>query len=89
MPFFVYIIQNPKGRSYIGQTSDLQQRLERHNSGKVFWTKSKRPWKLVFTQQFETRSEAVAEERRLKALKSSKAIELHIARAAESRRDGA
>ena len=69
MPFFVYILRNSEGRFYIGQTSDLTLRLQRHNEGKVFWTKSHSPWEIVFSTQFDTRSEAVKEERRLKGFR--------------------
>ena len=36
--FWVYILQNPKGRFYIGQTDDLQARLFSHNrADKTCW----------------------------------------------------
>jgi len=79
MAFFVYILRNPAGRYYIGQTSDLSIRLQRHNEGKVFWTKNRGPWEIVYSQSFQTRSEAIAGEKRLKALKSKAAIEKLIA----------
>jgi putative endonuclease len=79
MSFYVYILRNLEGRHYIGQTSDLTLRLQRHNDGKVFWTKSRGPWKVVYSQAFQTRSEAITEEKRLKALKSSFELEKIIA----------
>ena len=85
MPYFAYILQNEKGRFYIGQTDNLEARLARHNEGKVFWTKSRGPWKLVFSKKFNTRSEAIAEELRLKRLKNKKALEAYIAQSVESR----
>ncbi len=75
MAFFVYILRNFTGRYYIGQTSDLSLRLQRHNEGKVFWTKNRGPWEIVYNQSFQTRSEAMAEEKHLKALKSKAAID--------------
>jgi putative endonuclease len=75
MAFFVYILRNSSGRYYIGQTSDLSQRHQRHNEGKVFWTKNRGPWEIVYSQSFQTRTEAMAEEKRLKSLKSKTAIE--------------
>ncbi len=80
MPFFVYILRSPEGRYYIGQTSDLQLRMQRHNAGKVFWTKRHGPWELVHSKQFKTRSEAMAQERQLKGLKSKLAIKEYIAK---------
>jgi putative endonuclease len=84
MSFFVYILQNYEGRFYIGHTNDLIARLRRHNEGAVFWTKSRGPWKPVYSREFKTRSEAMMEELRLKRLKSKKAIETFIAQSVES-----
>ncbi|MBI2830309.1 MAG: GIY-YIG nuclease family protein [Chloroflexi bacterium] len=47
MSFFVYILRNEGGKFYIGQTSDVVQRLERHNRGEAFWTSSRGPWEVV------------------------------------------
>jgi len=85
MQFFVYILLNPDDRFYIGQTSDLQLRLQRHNEGKVVSTKGRRPWKLVYSEQFDTRSEAMSREKQLKRLKSKKALQTLIAQWVESR----
>jgi len=68
MPFFVYIIQSQKDNSfYIGQTNNIQDRLSRHNQGRSQYTKPKRPWKLLYSEEFETRSEAVKREVEFKA----------------------
>ena len=77
--FFVYILQYPLGRLYIGQTSDLQLRLRRHNEGKVFSTKDGGPWQLIYSESFATRSAAMTQERRLKAVKNKKALMDHLA----------
>lgn len=31
MAFFVYVLANPQGKSYVGQTADLERRLAQHN----------------------------------------------------------
>ncbi|MBN1986740.1 MAG: GIY-YIG nuclease family protein [Prolixibacteraceae bacterium] len=62
--FTVYIIQSEKDDSfYIGFTSNIEQRLSYHNSGKSRYTSRKMPWRLVYTEEFSTRSEAVKRER--------------------------
>ncbi|MCX6740399.1 MAG: GIY-YIG nuclease family protein [Candidatus Parcubacteria bacterium] len=44
----VYIIQSQKDFStYIGVTSDLEDRLKRHNHGEVYTTKTRIPWKII------------------------------------------
>ncbi len=39
--FFVYIIQSSSGKCYIGQTNNLADRLNRHNSNRSNYTKNK------------------------------------------------
>jgi len=35
MPYWVYILEDEiSGRYYIGQTADLDERIERHNAGR-------------------------------------------------------
>ena len=67
MKFIVYIIQSENdGSFYIGFTSDIEQRLSYHNSGKSRYTSRKMPWHLVYTETYSTRSEAMRRERFLK-----------------------
>ncbi|MDD3774122.1 MAG: GIY-YIG nuclease family protein [Patescibacteria group bacterium] len=50
----LYILQSLKNNTYyIGSTSDLINRFKQHNSGSVKATKHKKPYKLVFKQEFE------------------------------------
>ena len=64
----VYIIQSEKDRSfYIGYSGDLNKRLSDHNLGKSRYTRSKRPWKLVYSEEYETKSEAIVREKFLKS----------------------
>ena len=67
--FFVYILfSEPPNRYYIGQTNDLWDRLDRHNSGYEKATGPYAPWELVCYIEKATRSEAVILERKLKNL---------------------
>ncbi|MGB9702859.1 MAG: GIY-YIG nuclease family protein, partial [Candidatus Kapaibacteriota bacterium] len=69
--FYVYILYSPShNRFYIGQTNNLNNRLFRHNSGQVLSTKHYRPWILIFSKQFDSRADALIEEKRLKAFKN-------------------
>ncbi len=75
--FFVYIIYSPsKNIYYIGHTSDLEDRLERHNTNRSKFTKNKGPWEIVVTTICKTKSEAYNLEMKLKRMKNiKKAIE--------------
>ena len=67
MGYVVYILYNEtRARYYVGQTQDINERLERHNKGLVKSTKTGIPWKLILTVPIETRSEALILERKIK-----------------------
>ena len=68
MSYFVYILQSEVDSSfYIGYTSNLQQRLAEHNSGKTRYTSRKRPWNIVYFEEFVSKSDALKREKFLKA----------------------
>ena len=72
--FWVYILQNPQGKFYIGHTDDLPNRLHSHNrTGKTLgkFTRKNGPWELVWSEEHPTRASAMARERRIKAMKSA------------------
>jgi predicted GIY-YIG superfamily endonuclease len=75
MTYFVYILQADDGRFYTGQTNDLERRIKEHQSGKVQTTKLRTGWRLVHTETFETRLDAVQRERGIKKKKSRGYIE--------------
>jgi putative endonuclease len=76
MKYFVYIIESLKdGTYYVGSTQDLSERLERHNQGRSRYTKVKRPWKLVYSEEHIDRSSAAKQEREIKSKKSKSHIE--------------
>ena len=75
MVFYVYIIQSEQDQSfYIGQTQNLEQRLENHNLGYSLSTKHLRPWVLYASKEFAARTAAMEVERKLKNLKSKEKV---------------
>jgi putative endonuclease len=88
MKYYTYIIQSQKdGRYYIGYAVDPEIRLQRHNDGWSRSTKGYIPWKLVHTEEHESKTKALARERQLKSWKSHKVIEDLICCHAEGRPD--
>jgi len=72
--FWVYILQNPHGKFYVGQTENLVARLEDHNRTDCFdghFTRKNGPWRLVWSEMHESRSSAVGRERQIKQMKSA------------------
>lgn len=66
MEYFVYIICNKDGKIYIGQTSNMSKRLLEHNQTGVGYTSKYRPWRLMHTEKYDSREEAMQREKYLK-----------------------
>jgi putative endonuclease len=65
--YYVYAIRSIlNGRIYIGQTENLEKRIEFHNKGKVKSTKNQGPWEFVAVQNVESRAKATWVEKNLK-----------------------
>ena len=74
--WYVYILYSDSiDRYYVGVTENLQWRLERHNEGWGRYTKRGIPWRIVYTETFENKSDALIREREIKRKKSREYIE--------------
>ena len=73
--FFVYILRSKKSeRYYTGHTSNIDKRLKEHNSGKVRSTKAYVPWEIIYSEKYESKSEAFQREMQIKKYKSGEAF---------------
>ena len=67
MKYYVYVIQSKlDGRLYKGYTKRLQERIKEHNDGKTKSTKGYRPWRLVYTEEYDNLTDALKREKFLK-----------------------
>jgi putative endonuclease len=67
MGMLVYILQSSiTGKYYVGQTQDIEERLNRHNQGLVKSTRHGLPWNLIHTLPVNNRSEALILESKIK-----------------------
>ena len=68
MNFYVYILGTLKKptKTYVGWTNDLKRRISKHNSGKGAKFTRGRKWKILYSEEFKTKSEAIIAEYRLK-----------------------
>ncbi|MBM3248904.1 MAG: GIY-YIG nuclease family protein [Candidatus Omnitrophica bacterium] len=65
--YHVYLLKSKKDDSfYVGYTNDIQRRLKEHNDGLSTYTRSRRPWKLVYYETFVSFQDAILREKRLK-----------------------
>ena len=68
MKYYVYVLLSQKdGLFYTGYTSNLTNRLEEHNSGRVPSTKERRPLKLIYWEGCMNQQDATRREKYLKS----------------------
>ncbi|MFO7824739.1 MAG: GIY-YIG nuclease family protein [Cyclobacterium sp.] len=77
MEYYVYILYSASlDRFYVGQTQDLEARLQRHNSGRNKSTKAGVPWEMVLFETCVDRTEAVRKETKIKNLGGKRYLQM-------------
>ena len=75
--FYTYIILTEQNTLYCGYTDNVEKRFQAHLEGKgAKYTKSHKPVKIVYQKEFESKSEAMREEIRIKHLSRSEKLKL-------------
>lgn len=74
--YYVYILRSGEnGSYYIGQTKDLENRLQRHNAGHMRSTRAHAPFEIIYSEAYTTRKEAVINrEKQIKSYKGGEAF---------------
>ena len=77
MRFTTYILFSEKlNRFYVGYTGDLiKSRLAKHNAIHKGYTSKTKDWKVVWSEEFDSKTEAMKREKEIKKWKSRKMIE--------------
>jgi len=68
---YVYILRCSDNSLYCGQTNNLERRIEEHNFNKVKsakYLRAKKPVKLVYSEEYNSLSEALRREYEIKKL---------------------
>ena len=78
MHWFVYLLKCNDDTLYCGATNNIEKRLYTHNSGKggSKYTHSRRPVKLVYSEHFDNKSDALKREYQIKQLSRQQKLKL-------------
>lgn len=88
MKFYAYMLKCSDETIYSGYTTDLEQRLNVHNSGSgAKYTRARLPVNLVYYEEFESKSEAMKKEAAFKKLYRTQKLKL-IQTFDENKKDG-
>ena len=73
--YYIYILLCSNNSLYTGYSDDPQKRFLEHKNGKgAKYTKSHKPLKIIYTEKFKTKSEALKREAEIKSWSRAKKI---------------
>ncbi len=74
------MLETARGTIYTGITTDVSRRFKEHSEGILShgakYTNANKPVKILYTKEYETKSEAMKEEYRIKHLTRAKKLEM-------------
>lgn len=71
--YYVYIMSNPAGITYIGMTNDLYRRVQEHKNGSIpGFASTHKTRKLVYYEEFQYVDDAIAREKQIKSWRKEK-----------------
>ena len=75
--WFVYILNCADGTLYTGITNDIDRRIKAHNAGTASkYTRVRRPVSIVYSEEVETKGDALRRELQIKRLTRSEKMEI-------------
>lgn len=73
MSYYVYILLCKDGSYYTGHAKNVKHRVEQHKKGQgARYTRMHKPAKIVYVEEFNSRSDAMKREREIKSFSHSK-----------------
>jgi putative endonuclease len=73
--YYIYILLCRNNSLYTGYTTDIKWRIKDHNKGKGSeYVRSKLPVRLIYSEGFKTKSEAMKRERQIKGWRHDKKV---------------
>lgn len=77
MPYFVYLLACADKSLYCGYTTDVEKRVQMHRDGKGSkYTRARLPVKLVYSEKFSLRRDALRREYAIKQLSRAQKLKL-------------
>ncbi len=76
--WFLYVVRCCDGTLYTGVTTDLNRRVNEHNTSKrgAKYTKTRRPVNLIWSKEYNNRSEAQSAEYNFKKLSRKQKLDI-------------
>ena len=82
--YWVYVLELLDGRRYIGHTNNLDRRLQEHYRGRSPFTRRHQIKRLIYSEQYHSRSKAMKRERFLKSGKGREWLKQQLTEQSDS-----
>jgi putative endonuclease len=67
--YYTYIIETLNGKHrFIGHCRNLKSQLNQHNSRNVKATRDNRPWRVIYSEKFKIKNDAISREKYFKSI---------------------
>jgi len=77
--YYVYVLKSQMdGNLYIGYTTNLKNRLQKHQNGEVLSTSPRRPFELIFYEGYKNMEDAKRREGHLKTSKGKSSLRMML-----------
>ena len=77
--YYTYIIETLNGKHrFIGHCRNLKSQLNQHNSRNVKATRDNRPWRIIYSEKFKIKNDAISREKYFKSISGQKWIEVNV-----------
>ena len=79
--YTIYALYNrDAGKTYIGQTEDLESRIQTHNDHvfKGYTSRFPGKWELIYREEYVTRVQALIREKQLKSFRGREFVKQYI-----------
>ncbi len=84
--FYAYVLCSLKdGSLYKGHCENLEERLKQHNAGHTQSIKNKAPFKIVYSESFAARDEAIKREKYFKSAAGRRFLKISWSRSSMDR----
>jgi len=75
--YYTYLLLTDNNSLYCGYTDNLEKRFQKHLTGKgAKYTRAHKPIKIVYSKEFDNKSDAMKEEARIKKLTHQEKLKL-------------
>ena len=77
--YYVYVLKSQlDGKLYVGYTTNLRKRLQKHQYGEVLSTSPRRPFELIFYEGYKNMEDAKRREGYLKTSKGKSSLRMML-----------